>query len=112
MIPLLNKPSIQHLVENLVSSGLDEIVITLGYQGEKIEEYFGDGSLFGANIKYVYEEKKLGTAGSVKNAQDYLDGDTFLGSRWGSRIGLQSQADMRFSQEKRFYRDNRTRLHG
>ena len=78
MIPLLNKPSIQHLVENLVSSGLDEIVITLGYQGEKIEEYFGDGSLFGANIKYVYEEKKLGTAGSVKNAQDYLDGDTFL----------------------------------
>jgi mannose-1-phosphate guanylyltransferase len=43
-----------------------------------IEEALGDGSLFGVNITYVHERTKLGTAGSVKNAQKYLDGQPFL----------------------------------
>jgi len=58
--------------------GFREVVLTLGYMGEAIEEALGDGSLFGAEITYVHEESKLGTAGSVKNAQKYLDGQDFL----------------------------------
>jgi mannose-1-phosphate guanylyltransferase len=58
--------------------GFREIVITLGYMGEVIEDALGDGSLFGTEIRYVYEKTKLGTAGSVKNAQKYLDGQDFL----------------------------------
>jgi len=77
-IPLLNKPSIGHLVEQLSSKGFDDIVITLGYLGEKIEEYLGDGSIFGVSIKYVYEKKRLGTAGSVRNAKKYLEDAPFL----------------------------------
>ncbi|BDC35841.1 MAG: NDP-sugar synthase [Candidatus Methanoliparum thermophilum] len=78
MVPLLNKPTIQHLVESLVASGFDDIVITLGYQGEQIKEYLNDGALFGAHITYSFEDKKLGTAGSVKNAKKYLDDGAFL----------------------------------
>ena len=77
-IPIMNKPSVGHLVEHLSKNGFNEIVITLGYMGEVIEKYLGDGSLFGVDIKYVYEREKLGTAGSVKNAEQYLGDSPFL----------------------------------
>ncbi len=77
-IPILNKPSVGHLVEHLSKNGFNEIVITLGYMGDVIEKYLGDGSLFGVSIKYVYEKEKMGTAGSVKNAEKYLSGQPFL----------------------------------
>lgn len=77
-IPILNKPSVGHLVEHLSKNGFNEIVITLGYMGDVIENYLGDGSLFGVDIKYVYEKDKLGTAGSVKNAEKYLGDSPFL----------------------------------
>jgi len=77
-IPIVNRPSIQHLVSHLSNLGFREVVLTLGYMGNTIEEALGDGSLFGVDITYVHEESKLGTAGSVKNAQEYLDGQDFL----------------------------------
>ena len=77
-IPIVNRPSIQHLVAHLTTMGFREVVLTLGYMGKSIEDALGDGSLFGAEITYVHEEHKLGTAGSVKNAQEYLDGQDFL----------------------------------
>lgn len=77
-IPILNKPSVAHLVEHLNVEGFNDITITLKYLGEKIEEYLGDGSMHGVNIDYAYEPKKLGTAGGVKNAEDSLRGAPFL----------------------------------
>ena len=77
-IPIVNRPSIQHLVSHLSNMGFREVVVTLGYMGTAIEEALGDGSLFGVEITYVHEKTKLGTAGSVKNAQRYLDGQDFL----------------------------------
>ncbi|MEN6443701.1 MAG: NDP-sugar synthase [Methanoregula sp.] len=77
-IPIVNRPSIQHLVSHLSNMGFREVVMTLGYKGTDIEEALGDGSLFGVEITYVHEKTKLGTAGSVKNAQQYLDGQDFL----------------------------------
>nr|WP_303714538.1 NDP-sugar synthase [Methanoculleus marisnigri] len=77
-IPIVNKPSIQHLVSHLSNLGFNDVVITLGYMSEAIEEALGDGSLFGVNVTYVHEKTKLGTAGSVKNAQKYLDEQPFL----------------------------------
>src|SRR5674476_1262439 len=66
-IPLLNKPSVGHLVEHLSANGFNDIVVTLGYLGRNIEGYLGDGQKFGVEINYIREKKKLGTAGSVKN---------------------------------------------
>ena len=77
-IPIVNKPSIEHLVSHLSNLGFHEVVITLGYMGEVIERALGDGSLFGVDITYVHEKTKLGTAGSVKHAQSHLDGQDFL----------------------------------
>jgi mannose-1-phosphate guanylyltransferase len=77
-IPIVNVPSIAHLVSHLSNLGFTEMVLTLGYMGEVIEKALGDGSLFGTNIRYVQEKTKLGTAGSVKNAQRHLEGGRFL----------------------------------
>jgi mannose-1-phosphate guanylyltransferase len=77
-IPIVNRPSIEHLVSHLSNMGFRDVVITLGYMGTAIEEALGDGSLFGTTITYVREKSKLGTAGSVKNAQKHLDGSDFL----------------------------------
>lgn len=77
-IPIMNKPSVVHLIEHLAKEGFNEIVITIGYMAEKIEESLGDGRMFGVHIDYVYEETKLGTAGSVKNAEEYLKDEPFI----------------------------------
>lgn len=77
-IPIVNLPSIQHLVSHLSNLGFNDIIVTIGYKGEEIQNALGDGSLFGVNITYVREEVKLGTAGSVKNAEEYLKDSPFL----------------------------------
>ncbi|HHV24736.1 MAG: NDP-sugar synthase [Methanosarcina sp.] len=77
-IPILNKPSVLHLIEHLSREGFNEIVITLGYMGERIEEQLGNGHMFGVHIDYVYEREKLGTAGGVKNAEEYLKDEPFI----------------------------------
>lgn len=77
-IPILNKPSVLHLIEHLSREGFNEIVMTLGYMGELIEEQLGNGHMFGVHIDYVYEKEKLGTAGGVKNAEKYLKGEPFI----------------------------------
>ncbi len=77
-IPILNKPSVVHLIEHLSKEGFNDIVITVGYMAEKIKEQLGDGRIFGVHIDYVYEKDKLGTAGGVKNAEDLLSGEPFI----------------------------------
>jgi mannose-1-phosphate guanylyltransferase len=77
-IPIVNKPSIEHLVSHLSNLGFHDVVITLGYKGDAIEQSLGDGALLGVSITYVYEESKLGTAGSVHNARQYLGDKPFL----------------------------------
>lgn len=78
MIPLLNKPSVVHLVEHLSKEGFNDIVLTLGYLGGEIEDALGDGSMYGVHIEYVREKEKLGTAGGVKNAEELLEGEPFM----------------------------------
>lgn len=77
MVPVANKPMMEHIVELLLKHDFWDIAVTLQYMPEIIKEYFSDGSSFNAKIRYYVEEKPLGTAGSVKNAEDFLD-DTFL----------------------------------
>jgi mannose-1-phosphate guanylyltransferase len=96
-IPIANKPSIVHLVTHLANLGFTDIVLTIGYMGDDIQKALGDGSLYGANITYVPEEIKLGTAGSVKNAQKYLEDAPFL------VVGGDHMTDLNLLE---FYRDH------
>ncbi|RME43964.1 MAG: NDP-sugar synthase, partial [Chloroflexi bacterium] len=77
MVPLVNKPVMAHIRDLLLHHGFREMVVTLQYMADLIQDYFGDGSERGMDIRYVIEEIPLGTAGSVKNAEKFLD-DTFL----------------------------------
>jgi mannose-1-phosphate guanylyltransferase/phosphomannomutase len=73
MVPMMNKPMMQHIIELLRAHGISEIVATLFYQPEVITNYFGDGSQHRVNIKFIHAEEDYGTAGSVRNAADYLN---------------------------------------
>jgi len=77
MVPVANKPIMEHILELLKSYSLTEIGVTLQYLPEEIQDYFGDGRDFGVKMQYFLEETPLGTAGSVKNADNFLD-ETFL----------------------------------
>lgn len=65
MICIGGKPILEHQIENLKACGLTDIILVIGYLGEKIKEYFGDGSKFGVTINYFVEDHPLGTAGAL-----------------------------------------------
>ena len=73
MIPIANRPMMEHIVQLLQRHGFDEIVVTVAFLANAIRNYFGDGSEFGVRMVYATEETPLGTAGSVRNAMDELD---------------------------------------
>ncbi len=77
MIPIVNKPVISHILNLLKRHGIIEVIITVQYLADLIQDFCGDGASRGMKIHYSVEETPLGTAGSVKNAQKFLD-DTFL----------------------------------
>ncbi|TMD42991.1 MAG: nucleotidyl transferase [Chloroflexi bacterium] len=73
LVPVVGKPVMEHILRLLRQHGVSDVIVTLQYLGSAIRDYFGDGSDFGVDITYVVEDAPLGTAGSVKNAQEYLD---------------------------------------
>jgi len=77
MVPLQGKPILQHAIDLMKKHGISEIYLSIGYKGDKIKEYFGDGSRFGVKIKYIEENEPLGTAGPLKLAKEYLT-ETFV----------------------------------
>lgn len=78
MIPIANKPMLEHIVLLLKRHGFTDIIILTHFFPESIEKYFGDGSAWDVNITYRQDPAGgLGTAGAVKNVEDLID-DTFL----------------------------------
>lgn len=77
MTPVINKPVVEHAVELLRKHGINDIVISLFYLPENVQNYFGDGSEWDVNISYSVEENPLGTAGGVRLAAENFD-DTFV----------------------------------
>jgi mannose-1-phosphate guanylyltransferase/phosphomannomutase len=73
MIPLVNRPMMEHIVRLLKEHGFEDLVVTVGFLANTIRTYFGDGSEFGVRMVYATEETPLGNAGSVRNAMDELD---------------------------------------
>ena len=65
MIPICGKPILEWQIENLKACGLTDITLVIGYLGNVIQEYFGDGDKFGVTINYFVEDAPLGTAGAL-----------------------------------------------
>jgi len=78
LLPVAGRPVMEHIVNLLRRHGITEIVATVHYLADMIEEHFGDGSAFGVRMHYEREETPLGTAGAVKQAHDFLRDDAFL----------------------------------
>ncbi len=77
LLPIDQRPILEHIIEYLKSFGITDITISVGYMGEKIREYFGDGSVWGVNIEYTEEKEPLGTAGCLALLKDKPK-ETFL----------------------------------
>jgi mannose-1-phosphate guanylyltransferase len=77
MVPVLNKPFLEHLLGYLKGYGITDIILAMSYLPHHIKDYFGNGVKTGVRLSYLIEEEALGTAGAVKNAEKYLD-ETFL----------------------------------
>ncbi len=76
MLMLNDKPMIQWQIENIARYGIREFVIIIGYLGEKITEYFGDGTSLGVNISYIQEKEPLGSAGALYYLKDKAKTDS------------------------------------
>src|SRR5229473_3497266 len=72
MVPIVGKPVMEHILNLLKRHGITEVIVTVQYLASNIEDYFGNGSQFGMRISYSREDTPLGTAGSVKNAEEHL----------------------------------------
>ncbi len=73
LVPMANRALMEHAVSLLRRHGFNEIVVTLGFQANAVQNYFGNGAEFGVSMVYATEEVALGTAGSVRNAREQLD---------------------------------------
>ena len=78
MIKYKGKPILEHNILCCKKSGITEIFINLHHMGNIIQEYFGDGSKWGVNIKYSYETKLLGTAGALRKISKHINERGFL----------------------------------
>jgi mannose-1-phosphate guanylyltransferase / phosphomannomutase len=77
MLPLGNRPMMEHIVRHIRNHGFKDIVVTVQFLASQVRNYFGDGSDMGVDLTYATEPTPLGTAGSVRNAAELLD-DTFV----------------------------------
>jgi NDP-sugar pyrophosphorylase family protein len=77
MVPMANRPLMEHIVTLLTGQGFNQIISNLYYQADTINQYFHDGSNYGADMLYSREEELMGTAGGVKKCAWFLD-DTFV----------------------------------
>ncbi len=77
MVPVANRPFIEHVILKLAAHGINDIVLAMGYKPDSIFAYFKDGAGTGIKLTYSLEEKPLGTAGAVKNAGGHVE-DTFF----------------------------------
>ena len=78
LVEVKGKSLIQHHVESLVAAGFTELVVNHAWFGEKIEQALGDGSRFGASIKYSAEGEALETGGGIHKALPLLGKEPFL----------------------------------
>jgi len=78
IVPVANRPFIVHQIELLKQHGVDEIILNLHYLSDSIRDVLNDGKEWGIKIRYSIEETPLGTAGAVKNAEEYFKNEPLI----------------------------------
>jgi glucose-1-phosphate thymidylyltransferase len=75
MLPIVNRPLLEHVVEAVAEAGVEDIVLVVGYKRERIQDHFGDGDDWGVSIEYAVQDRQLGTGHAVLQAEAFVDGD-------------------------------------
>ena len=78
MLKVGGKPILETIVKRFVDDGFTNITMCLGYKSNVIQDYFRDGGSFGANIDYIVEEERMGTAGALTLLEKRLDNPFFV----------------------------------
>lgn len=78
MVPVGNRPMMEHIVELLRTHGVTDLISILYFQPEHITSHFGDGSAFGVRMQYVTADADYGTAGAVRNAYDLIGDERII----------------------------------
>ena len=78
MVPVVNRPVMEHILELLPRHGFSEVIANLHWFPETIRERFDDGSALGVDLTYSYEDELLGTAGGVRNVAEFFGSESFL----------------------------------
>jgi len=100
MLPVANRPIMEHVLRLLKRHGFDETIVTVQFLAAMVRNYFGDGEEFGMSLQYATEEMPLGTAGSVRNAEDALREEPFLVISGDALTDMDLTALVDFHQEK------------
>lgn len=126
LVDLNGTPIIERLLVHLINQGFKDFYLSINYLGDMIENYFGDGKRWGVSISYLKEDRKLGTAGSLKLLDDrkiennviVLNGDLVTNINFGQLVDyhVSETADATIGAQKVFlkvpygvinYQDNR-----
>ncbi len=75
MLPIANKPILEHLLIEAREAGIREFIFIVGYCDEQVRNYFGKGEKWGVNIAYSEQRKQMGTADALRMVESMLDGD-------------------------------------
>lgn len=78
MVPVANRPVMQHIYALCRKHGITDVISNLHYQADKIRDYFGDGSKFGMNLEFIHEKELTGDAGGVRTCRKFFGDETFL----------------------------------
>jgi mannose-1-phosphate guanylyltransferase len=99
LVPVAGTPNAEHLLQYLKAYGFDEIAINTHYLADAILSTLGDGSRFGVRLHYSYEPELLGSAGGVKNVQEFFGREPFV------VIGCDEVTDLRLDRLMAFHRE-------
>ena len=100
LLPVANRPIMEHVLRLLKRHGFEETIVTVQFLAALVRNYFGDGEDVGMFLQYATEEMPLGTAGSVKNAEDALKDSPFL------VISGDALTDMDLTEMRRFHKES------
>ncbi|MBW4827972.1 MAG: nucleotidyltransferase family protein [Clostridiaceae bacterium] len=78
MLKVGEEPILYHIINNFKQYGYNRMLISVNYKAEIIENYFQDGQAYNVKIDYIREKKRLGTAGGIRLAKDYLNSPFFV----------------------------------
>lgn len=100
LLPIVNKPHLFHVYDLLQRHGIDELVLLTSYLAETFEGAVQAAKERGMRVEVTHEEVPLGTAGAIKNAERFIDGETFFAFNGDILSGMDLTAALKFHRDR------------